>query len=210
MVYRRTSDAAHAAPGLTPERHADPGPDVIAARNALALVLEVVAQESFESPCGRFEGRARANAAIQGKLTCRRRRTCDLGAGEVDAGTTSEVHTFVRRTRAHRLYNVQVRVKRHHVIAKLTDVRKSKARLEGHRLPDESHAYIDGCPELKRSAAAGAAASEMTKRGTEIDTEFVSRPGRRRPLSQRELRKRHQPDCRNDTTHEFAHYRTLQ
>src|SRR5260370_7704467 len=110
MVYRRTSDASHAAPGLTPERHADPGPDVITARNALALVFEIVAQESFEPPCGRFEGHAGPNAAIQKKLTRRRRDTCDLGAGHVDTCPTSDVHPLLPLPRSHLPSTISARV----------------------------------------------------------------------------------------------------
>src|SRR5260370_15161302 len=110
-------------------------------------------------------------------------------------------------------YSVEVRGEREPGMAKLTAIRKTKARFEGHRLPDESHAYIDGCPELERPAAAGAAASEMTKRGTEVDAKLVlgtTTAARARTLRKHDLRERDQRGGCYYTTHEFTHYRTLQ
>src|SRR6266581_4983649 len=59
---------SNAAMSLTPERHAQTGANIKAARNALAAVFEVVAQEPFHTPGVGLHRNPLADATVQRQL----------------------------------------------------------------------------------------------------------------------------------------------
>src|SRR5712692_2593462 len=206
MGYDRPGDAAHAAPGLTPERHADPRANVVAARNQLGRVLEIITEEPFEPPRGCIGGHACSNTTVQRELACRR---ASGGADDVDPCAAGEVEPLVRGARPHRFHDIEIGVEEEHMPATLAQVRQAEARLERHRPAHETYAHIDGRPCLKRSAARRAAAPDVTECSSEIDAKLVlgatATTAGCTALGDRHLRERHQRDSRQKTTCDLPH-----
>src|SRR5205823_4414332 len=91
------------------------------------------------------------------------------------------------------------------------DVIQREAGLERKRtVRHETPTDIDRRPDAEAAAIRSAPAADVTVLSAEIDADFILGCSRPAPLRERDVRKRQQRDSRHDTTHEFAHYRTLQ
>src|SRR5437899_10641028 len=131
MVYRRTSDAAHAALGLTPERHAKPSADRKAARG-LPFVFEIVPQESLYPPRVGFHRNASADATIDPKLRHRRARGAErrLVVQDREAETARQIHALPCGAVPHPVQNVHVGIERQRVTAATREIVQRKAWFE--------------------------------------------------------------------------------
>src|SRR2546422_59496 len=161
---------------LTPERHANAGAKLKAARYTLARVCQVVAEEPFQTPGIRFHGNALADATIERQL-CRATANPARGAAEnVQAEAPGEVQALPGRRFAHAIQHVHVGIERQGVVAETRDIVERKPRLERQQpIGHEAPADIDGCPDADTAATRGTAAAVMAIRCTEIHTDFVLR-----------------------------------
>src|SRR5882762_262319 len=132
---------------LLPERHARTNANVVAAGQD--ATVQVVAEESFQSPVVTRLRDARADAAIQRQLVLGRRPG---RADDADAHTRSEIESLTRGARPHRLQKVHVGAENLYVPAALTQIRKRQAWLDVEGLADKPNPHIDGSAHLERTA----------------------------------------------------------
>src|SRR5438046_2577277 len=164
---------------LTPERHADPGANIKAARNALAAVFEVVAEEPFHTPGVGLHRNPLADATVQRQL--RRGRARPTGRGGVrdsQAETAREVHAPACGGPFHAIDHVQVGIEREDVAtnggSRPREITEGEPRLERQRTAGhEAPPNIDRRPDAEPAAIGVTAASGMIILRAEIDAGFV-------------------------------------
>src|SRR5438552_6317714 len=202
------------AASLTPERHADAGPDVEAARDTLAAVLEVVAEETLQPPGVRLNRNALAETSVERKLRGRVAHTARRRARDRQPEAARGVHPSTCGRMAHAIDHVEIWIEREDVTTSAGQPIEREARLEGQRaVSQESPPDVDRCSNAERAAVRSTAAAVMAIRCTKIDADFVLRTaggGDAGPLGQRDVRERHQGDCRHQSTRELPHNQDLQ